>query len=243
MGNKPLTKEVFLAARVSKAVEEFVATFGKVGAPGELRRLFDGKRLDGGKIQQQPEDFTEQYLIQPCLEALGYEDLQSDGVSADDVHHRHEPSEFPKAETNHPDFKLVNVDPQLVCIVESKKVNGELLRTGRRDATADVETYLRSNTFAKHLREQDKRVLVGVGSDGFRWSLWAKDVVDDTLAEDIKQISIESEIRTTAANILYDGPAEEGWRVPVEKQLRKKLVRGFSPENLPRCVKVALGCD
>ena len=64
----------------------------------------------------------------------------------------------------------------MVCIVESKAANREQMRGAKQKATDNIREYLEEDTFCKYLRDVDQRYLVGIGTDGLRWTLWMKDL-------------------------------------------------------------------
>lgn len=45
----------------------------------------------------------------------------------------------------------------------------------KHDATEDIRQYLEEDTFCRYFRDLDQRYLVGIGTDGLRWTRWMKD--------------------------------------------------------------------
>ena len=226
------------AQKTLDAIQAFVEEFKYRQEAGELRRLLDGERLNGGILEQAPEDFTEHELVQPCLHALGYSDPQQSDVSASDPQLRRQPAKFPKVEQKRPDYELRNVHDQLTCIVEVKAINRERV-TQPGKATENIETYLDNNTFCKHARGDPPGVLVGIGTDGFRWFLWLKDLDTGTIHENIIRESIIGPVKKIATNELPEMTSDQEarqTRIQVRDELKTHLVTSFSRENVVRQV-------
>jgi len=219
------------AQKALEAIQGFVGEFKVRQEGGELRRLLTGERLSGGILEQAPEDFTEHELVEPCLDALGYCDPQRSDVSIADPQFGRQPTRFPKVERKRPDYELRNVHDQLTCIVEVKAINRELAGTSGK-ATENIATYLDENTFCKHTRGNPPGVLVGIGTDGFRWILWFKDLETGSIYENATRQSISSPINDIAINELQEETAQEArqTRIQARDQLKTDLVASFSLE-------------
>lgn len=220
------------ADNVLSQIEIFVEKFRDIREPGELRSALNSEELHGGTIGQTPEHFTEKYLIQPILTGLGYKDPDEDSVGESVPQVQSKPAAFPKIEQKLPDFKLENVHPELICIVESKAINREPLEGPKKEATTDIQEYLRSNTFSKFAREECG-YLVGIATDGWRWSLWAKDLEQASIRENIGgRRSIEPVVAEVANAKLYDG-TDEYDRVELRNKIQEELTEVFSVKSLP----------
>jgi hypothetical protein len=93
---------------------------------------------------------------------------------------------------------LKNVSPRLVCLLEAKAANEEQATGDKRRATADIEEYVESNTFAKYLETLEKRYLVAIGTDGLRWVLRAKDVRTGETKRDLATVDLSDAIKSVA---------------------------------------------
>jgi hypothetical protein len=166
-----LNRNKIIAERVRQRLEVFPEKFQEIGEGGELRGLFQTPyTLSGPRIRQTPELFTELYLIEPVLHGLGYQNPTSEEYTGDHPHFIKRPSTFRKIEINRPDYKLVNVAPETVCILEAKAVNEEQSTGSKRSATDDIREYVASNTFAKYLQSRDRRYLVAGQTDSGGYS-------------------------------------------------------------------------
>lgn len=145
------------AYSVYQRLTEFVTEFEeRTTASGSLESILGGEDFLGGYVNQKPEFFTEEQLIEPVLEALGYREV------------RWRPHGLIKDERNQPDFQILDPPPQTVCIVESKRLGLD------GDAKEQAERYLREDTFVKYEPDRDCQYLVGIGTSGVDWSLYAK---------------------------------------------------------------------
>lgn len=228
----------FRSQKALEAIQGFVDEFERRQEAGELRRLVNGQEFNGGILEQVPEDFTEHELVEPCLDALGYNDPQRSEISNTDPQFRRQPARFPKVETKRPDYELRNVHDQLTCIVEVKAINRERVEDAGK-ATENIATYLADNTLCKHAQETPSGVLVGIATDGFRWVLWLKDLDTGEIHEDIIRTSILGPVKTIAGNGLLELPVGDEARharIKAREQLQTELVASFSRENLVRQV-------
>lgn len=228
------TRDDDRAGRLVRAIRAFVGEFAARQEGAQLRRLLEGDDPDGGVLGQAPEDFTEHELIEPCLDALGYRDPKRDDVSTTDPQFGRQPSQYPKVERKRPDYELRNIHDRLTCIVEVKAINCEPPES-RGEATKDITAYLADDTFCKHARNQPPGVLVGIGTDGFRWTLWGKDLDTGTVYEKIAKTSIIDSVSGIEANRLRERTDTEEARerrAAAQDDLKANLVRFFSRENL-----------
>ena len=233
-----LTKDDKIAGRVRRQLEVFPQKFRELGEGGQLSDLFrNPTTFSGARVEQAPEVFTEQYLIEPVLHGLGYLSAASEEHDGSGPHFIRQPITYRKVEPKQPDYLLKNVDPSIVCIVEAKAVNRERMGGKKTHATNDIREYIEENTFCKYLRDLDQRYLVGMGTDGFRWTLWMKDLETGEVAEASPKVDISSAIRKVASRRgVIEGDFSSG-----ASEERAKLVQEFVPafaaENLPVLVK------
>lgn len=228
------TRDDDRAGQLVGSIRTFVREFATRQEAAQLRKLMEGDELNGGILGQAPEDFTEHELIEPCLDALGYSDPKQDDITSSEPQFGRQPSQYPKVETKRPDYELRNIHDQLTCIVEVKAINREPL-DGQGKATENIAAYLANDTFCKHARNHPPGVLVGIGTDGFQWTLWLKDLDTGTVYDDIARTSIADAVSCIEANQLREGTGtEEARKRRSEAQtcLKTNLVRFFSRENL-----------
>lgn len=99
-------------------------------------------------------------------------------------------------------------------------------------ATADIREYLEEDTFCKYLRDIDQRYLIGIGTDGFRWTLWSKDLETGEIKTDVPKVDISPAVEREAIRLnTIDGEVAEG-RERERKMLLEELVPAFAADNL-----------
>lgn len=230
------------AQRALEAVQGFVVEFNRRQEPGQLRRLTEGKSLDGGILGQAPEDFTEHELIEPCLRALGYSDTEQSGGPPSGAIFRRQPTKFPKVERKRPDYELLNVHDRLTCIIEVKAVNRDS-GDAPEMAIGDIKSYLEEDTFCNHKSMNSHDVLVGIGTDGLHWEFCVKDIESGNIRTGNSNVSILSAVRDIMSNEIQEvKPEDEAYetRIQVRNELKSGLVAMFSVENLvPEIVDTA----
>lgn len=228
----------FLAERVRQQLEVFPEKFRELGEGGELRDICGTSHtLAGPRVEQAPEDFTEQYLIEPVLHGLGYLNPISDDYTGDGPHFVRRPSTFRNIELKRPDYKLKNISREIVCILEAKAANEEQPQGKKRKATNDIENYINSNTFSKYLENQDQRYLVAIGTDGFRWILWAKDVRTNETKQAIQEVDLANAIEAIAKrDDVIEGEPELD-TVEIRDQLSESFIPAFSALSVEEFVK------
>lgn len=130
------------AQRLLRILERFAVTCEKRAGKDSGRILDRGRTLDGRILQQKPERFVEEELIEPiATDVLGW-----------DI--RFQPKGFDGLEGRIPDFTILNMN------VENF---GEIKRPRKVDeAIPDSVEYIKSAV---------ERPLVGVATDGFSWVL------------------------------------------------------------------------
>jgi hypothetical protein len=113
-----------------------------------------------------------------------------------------------------------------------KAAGNEQPHGSKRQATADVKSYLADNTFCKVLKSQDHKYLVGIGSDGLRWTLWTKHLESGEVFEEVSKVDISSVVEGIGRRTgTIEGEAELA--KPEERQLLcESLVSAFAARNL-----------
>lgn len=228
-----LNSDDFLAERVRQQLEVFPKRFRELGEGGELRRLLRTPHtLSGARIGQAREDFTEQYLIEPVLHALGYLNPISEDYTGNGPHFVRRPSTFRNIEVKRPDYKLENISPEMVCILEAKAANEERPSGSKQKATDDIEDYVSSNTFGKYLEEIDYRFLVAIGTDGLRWTMWAKDVRARETMQEIETVDLAPVVGSIAQQHSVIEGAPELRPPAIRKVLAEDFVPAFSARHI-----------
>lgn len=236
--NSQLSARSFIAERVCQQLQVFPKKFRELGEGGELENILNSpSQLTGPRIHQAPEDFTEQYLIEPVLHSLGYLNPISDKYEGNGPHFVRRPTTFRNLEIKRPDYKLKNLSDDSVCILEAKAANKERPGTVKEAATDDMRAYVESNTFAKYLKSRDQRYLVGIGTDGLRWGLWAKDVRTGETKDRIQQASLVDTLREIGKdeNVISGEP--HSTRAEIRRELADSFVPFFSARELPEYVR------
>lgn len=225
-----------VAERVRQQLHTFPLKFRELGEGGKLRQILtDGETqtLPGPYVGQQPEMFTEQYLIEPVLHGLGYINPASteyDGVGA---HFVRRPTTFRSVESKRPDFLLKQVDPSLVCILEAKAANKE--QKTKRAATSDIREYIEVNAFCKYLREMEHEQMIAIGTDGLRWTLWRSNLHNNTEGQ-VCRVDLTEEIRAIAKQL----DVIEGQTDKTPNDIRngiKEFVKYFAAVRLPDVIE------
>jgi hypothetical protein len=75
----------------------------------------------------------------------------------------------------------------MVCIAESKRLGL------KGDAEKQVRRYLREDTFVKYATKHDCQYLIGIGTDGIDWSVYAKPL-GVTEPVELARATIENEL-------------------------------------------------
>jgi len=216
-------------------MEIFPRKFRELGEGGRLAKLLRSTRtLEGAPLEQAPEVFTEQYLIEPVLDGLGYLNPISEEYSGQEPHFIRRPSTYADVEPNRPDYLLKNVDSSVACIVEAKAANKERMSGAKQAATEDVRDYLEENTFCRYLRDIDLRYLIGIGTDGLRWTLWMKDLETEQTFEASPKVDLSPVIERTALRLqVIDGEASgDGGTEVARKILYEEFVPAFAADNV-----------
>lgn len=225
-----------LAERVRQQLRTFPLRFKELGEGGKLSQILaDGETqtLPGPYVGQQPEIFTEQYLIEPVLHGLGYIDPASTEYDGTGTHFVRRPATFRSIESKRPDYLLKQVDPSLVCILEAKAANRE--QKTRRAATSDIRDYIEVNAFCKYLREMEHEQMVAIGTDGLRWTLWRSHLRDDTQGQ-VCRVDLTEVLRAISRRLdVIEGQTD--WSANDVRNRIEEFVNHFAASRLPSVVE------
>ena len=235
---RTLDPAAFVAEDIRYGIEGFAQKFRELNEGGQLRKLLrETRTLTGAPIEQAPEVFTEQYLIEPVLHGLGYLNPISEDYDSASPHFIRRPITYEKVEPRQPDYLLKNIPaaddaPGVVCIVEAKAANREQPTGSKQDATKDIREYLDEDTFCKYLRNIDQRYLVGIGTDGLRWTLWMKDLETGAVKQDHPKVDISGVVENEAKRLdTIEGEVAAG-RASDRNVLTNEFVPAFAATNL-----------
>lgn len=205
------------AHNVLRALQTFAGEAQRRHAVKSLKRVARNPKhqFNGGYVDQAPEYFTEQYLIQPVLEELALDPWPR-------------PVDLVKDERNRPDYRLQQVAPNCLAIAESKALNRE--RNHDR-ATEDVDKYLRDETFLKTLQREEVRYSVGIATDGLEWRLVARDIKEGVQTE-IGERSLADPVEMVLEKAHAETDPAEDWMPEARHRVADTLVANFSRENL-----------
>jgi len=231
-----------IAERVRIQTEVFPRKFRELSEGGQLRDILNSaKTLPGARVEQAPEVFTEQYLIEPMLHGLGYLNPASKEYAGEGPHFIRRPITYSKVEPRQPDYLLKNVGRSVVCIVESKAANREQMSGAKQKATGDIRKYLEEDTFCKYLHTLDQRYLVGIGTDGLRWTLWIKDLETGEMKEANPKVDLSSVVERAAIRLnTIEGKVSDR-RVTEREMLLEEFIPAFAADNLVNHVKTEFG--
>jgi len=239
-----LQPDFHIAERVRNRMETFPRKFRELGEGNRLANLLrKTQTLEGAPLEQAPEVFTKQYLIEPVLDGLGYLNPVSEAYAGDGPHFIREPSTYDGVEPRRPDYLLKNIDSSATCIVEAKAANRERMDGAKRWATKGIDKYLKEDTFCRYLRTVDLQYLIGIGTDGLRWTLWVKDLETDQTVEACPKVDISPAIDRIARRLdVIDGDLPDNGGTEVEREmLYDEFVPAFATANLLDHAKTVLG--
>jgi hypothetical protein len=224
-----------LAERVRQQLRTFPLKFRELGEGGKLSQILtDGETqtLPGPYVGQQPEMFTEQYLIEPVLHGLGYINPASTEYDGTGPHFVRRPTTFRSVESKRPDYLLKQVDPRLVCILEAKAANKE--QKTKRAATSDIREYIEVNAFCKYLREMEHEQMVAIGTDGLHWALWHSHLRKDT-QEQVCWIDLTEVLRAISRRLgVIEG--QTNYSANDVRNHIERFVDHFAVNRLPRVI-------
>lgn len=98
--------------------------------------------------------------------------------------------------------------------------------------------YIESNTFAKYLKSRDQWYLVGIGTDGLRWGLWAKDVRTGETKSRIQQVSLMDALREIDKREGVISGEPNSTRAEIRRELSDSFVPFFFPEIFQNALEV-----
>jgi hypothetical protein len=214
---------VFRADRVLKAVLGFADVVADRNAVPAVEDVLDGAEFVGGHVEQAPEYFTEQHLIEPCLEALG-------------LAPRARPVDLVAEERQRPDYELLGLPEECLGIAESKALGRE---SSEGAATEEVAEYLRGDVFLKTLRRRQVDYSVGIATDGLLWVLVAKDAERD-LQVNITEWSLEPIVSFALTYANSTETPDAGERPALRRELAESFAANFAVETLPDTVAAEL---
>jgi len=207
------------AHNVLRSLQAFAAEAQRRHAVKSLKRVArnPSHQFKGGYVDQAPEYFTEQHLIQPVLEELALDPWPR-------------PVALVKDERNRPDYRLQQVAPNCLAIAESKALNRE---RNHSVGSEDVNKYLRDETFLKTLRREEVRYSVGVATDGLEWRLIARDIKEGVQTE-VGGCSLADPLEMVLEKAHSETDPAEDWMPDARHRVADTLVANFSRENLLR---------
>lgn len=224
-----------VAERVRQQLRTFPLKFKELSEGGQLNRILtDGETeaLSGPHMRQQPEVFTEQYLIEPVLHGLGYINPASTEYDGSGPHFIRRPTTFRKIENKRPDYMLEQVDSTLVCILEAKAANRE--RKPQQAATSDIKDYIEANAFCKYLRDVEHEQMVAIGTDGLHWALWHSHLRKDT-QEQVCWIDLTEVLRAISRRLgVIEG--QTNYSANDVRNHIERFVDHFAVNRLPRVI-------
>jgi hypothetical protein len=214
------------AHNVLRALQKFAAEARRRQAVNSLKQVARNSKhqFKGGYVDQAPEYFTEQYLIQPVLEQLALDPWPR-------------PVDLVKDERNRPDYRLQQVAPNCLAIAESKALNRQ--RNHNR-ATEDVKKYLQDETFLKTLQREEVRYSVGVATDGLEWQLIARDI-EEGVQTNIGVCSLADPVKMALEKAHLEVDPSEDWAPEARRRVADTLVATFSRENIVTAAVEGLG--
>jgi hypothetical protein len=226
--NATLSADQFYAQGVVNIVRDFVGEFSSRGELNALRRIVeDGEDLQGGVVGQMPERFTEDKLIRPLLEALGYEGIVS------------QPADLVQDQRSVPDFKTGGVAESCVCIIEAKRLGRLALSDEQHIVEDEILEYLGENALTKYKRDLDTQYLMGIGTDGVVWILYAKNLNTGERTA-IQAASLREPIRQAVLSQQYDGEPGDSWVTDQRPYIKKEFVQYFTADSASAATTAAL---
>jgi len=159
-------------------------------------------------LQNQPEEWTEGYLIWPLIEAVGLN--REPGRPAS---HR---SAAGTTQREAPDFRLVEQEGEFVVIGENKSLNK--IEQAEQELVND---YLSNKAWPDY----------GIATDGFEWVVYRAEHGGDFLEfNEVERINLRPVINAVARELGHIGSGELG-ETDVDESL-KSYISTFAPENL-----------
>lgn len=222
--NKRLSAEQFYAQGVLNSVRDVVDAFATHGEVNALRRIVVGdEEFRGGLVGQLPERFTEDELIRPVLETLGYTGIVS------------QPADLVRDQRSVPDFKVNGVAASCVCIVEAKKLGAMNLSESQSSLEDEVIEYLGENALAKYKRDLDTQYLMGLGTDGLSWLLYGKNL-DTGEQTAIHAASLHEPVRQAVLAQQYADATGDLWVTEQRPYVQEEFVPLFTADAASEAV-------
>lgn len=111
----------------------------------------------------------------------------------------------------------------------------------KRKATDDIQEYLEEDTFCKYLRTIDQRYLVGIGTDGLRWTLRMKDLETGETIDANPKVDITSVVERAAIRLKTIEGEVSDRRGTERNTLLQEFIPAFAADNLLNHVKTEFG--
>lgn len=176
-----------------------------------LRIIETSEQLSSKHVYQQPERFTEDYLIQPCIEVLGYESIRA------------KPAEPTHNNVLKPDFSMRGGENTLY-ILESKKLASFPISFDPFDESDhrvnQINTYLFDDFGNKYSFDGETNIQLGILTDGVRWVVY-KPERDEF--QPIEYVTIENELVTIINAKLGEGRVSDRWTPELRNNLEKNF--------------------
>lgn len=226
----------YTAEKICQRLQSFPRRFEQLDAVKELRSLLEEETvLSGPMVRQKPESFTQQYLIEPILDGLGYPSPSSEAYIGCGPHFVRDPTAKHVIERKRPDYLLETGEETTICLLEAKAANRE---RGKRSqaATEQVEMYTDENTFSKYRYTIDQRYLAAVATDGLRWKLWGKDVIAGDKANLIRVYDFSPAIETIGDRLNVIESRDPLSRAEIRRDIERNFVPYFGAKNLPSTI-------
>ncbi|SEP27926.1 hypothetical protein SAMN05216388_10628 [Halorientalis persicus] len=205
------------AQNVLQALQDFAAEVRQRRAVTQVKKVARNAatQFKGGYVDQAPEYFTEQYLIESVLDQLALGPWPR-------------PVELVKDEQRRPDYRLRDVATNCLAIGESKALNRE---RNQGKATEDIKGYLHDETFLKTLRREEVRYSIGIATDGLKWRLFARDI-DTGVQLKVADCSISEPVAMVLEKAHSEVDPAEDWTPDARRRIANTLVAAFSRENI-----------
>lgn len=234
-GASPIdSPDQYVAEKVCQRLETFPRRFEQLDAIGELRNLFEENTvLSGPRAHQQPESFTQQYLIEPIVDGLGYPSPSSEAYGGKGPHFVRDPTANHVIERKRPDYLLDTAEETTVRLLEAKAVTRERVDGSLTEATEQVEVYTDENAFSKYRHTIHQRYLAAIATDGLRWKLQGKDVSAGSEAERIHVYDFSSAVGTVSNRLDITESGNPTERAAIRRDIEENFVPYFGAKNLP----------
>ncbi|MCL9813968.1 hypothetical protein [Natranaeroarchaeum aerophilus] len=221
-----LNADQFAAQRTLPKIQRFVEEFQDRNELSELQTILTSSaRLGGNVVGQRPERFTEEFLIEPCLEALGYENIRA------------RPSELATTNRKEPDYAVEADYEDLICLVEAKALTllGQETTLEENSDVEQIRGYLEENFSTKYRTGLQQKYLVGILTDGVYWVLFGKPVGCSD-PEPLHGISLKPTIERAIKAKQHPTQTSDSWRVEERNRLEADFSSRFSPNQVYKAI-------